>query len=167
MTSLAVPIRGLAEGHTRTFRLVSDEAMLEQDAGVLRGLIEHECQIGSSFFRFLEERLAAWRSNVARGRLAYDERDNEIFLFALRSWIHLEETESWRRLVALCLKQGPLPSLAEFTAHIEQARKTLQEWAPPVLSKARGLQDDTLTQDDADDLERIVRSGEATAKVPR
>ena len=110
-----------------------DQCKVKEDAAQLATLLEGLTNLLLPFHQDLAQQIAAWRREVVSGDVMYEERDDLSFRHALQTEIAMCEQEPWVALVAFSQNGGcPPKGLDELNEHIEEARKMLREWAPPV-----------------------------------
>jgi hypothetical protein len=165
-SAVAGPLQEYVEAYEKSRRKVVEEAKHKTADLTLRWFLEDFVELTNSFFRLAERRLAEWRKAVASGTLAYDDCDDQSFRFTFSLLLGQADEGVLSKLETLCRQHGPIAGLNELLVHHEKVRRIMRQWTTPVLSKARGLHEDSLTEEEADELDRIIQSGEAAVRVP-
>jgi hypothetical protein len=164
--AVAGPLQEYVEAYDRSRRKVVEEGKRNHEHLTLSWSLEDLVELANTLFRLAAHRLGEWQRAVASGKVAYNETDDRAFQSVFNRLLGQSEEGAWPELEALCREYGPVAGLNELLVHHDKARKTVKEWTPPVLSKARGLHEDSLTQEEADELDRIIRTGEAAVRMP-
>jgi hypothetical protein len=157
-------VQDYVEAYEKSWRRTDEDWKRDHEEVKLLWLLEDTIELGNSVFRRLEHRVAAWRRAVASGVVSFDDKDNQGFLGAFRTMLDPEEIA--RRCIAALQQRGfSARGADELLQHFERTRKVLQEWVPPVLSKARGQHVCDLSPDEAARLDQIIASGEALIRT--
>ena len=159
-------VQPYVEAYGKSWRKADEEWQRDHQKVQVLWLWEDALELGNSVFRLLQRRVEEWRKAVAQGAVAYDDRSNDAFQEAFRA---LLEPEGMARQSIMALAQafGAVKGADEFHAHCEKVRRTLNDSAPPVLSGARGLHIWDLDEEEVEQFEHILQSGEARPRANR
>jgi hypothetical protein len=129
--------------------------------------VEDTIAVGISVFQLLVQRQDSWRERVFRGTEEFSEEQNQFVLSLFRLWLRITD-EVLTALPPLEEQFGSVERVGELRECASQARKLLDEWEPPQLSRAVGLREMTLTPDAASQLrEMLARAGSVDTPPPR
>jgi hypothetical protein len=126
--------------------------------------LEEWVRCGNFLLQFLDQRVKEWRSAVASGQLVYSEKFNDLFLVALRLVIDSEEIIR-HRISEFQGKGYCIDGAEDLLAHVQKMRRMRDDWVPPILSRARGQHVWEMTQEEAEELDRLIESGEAKVDI--
>jgi hypothetical protein len=127
--------------------------------------LEELIRCGIFLSQYLEDLLAKWRDAVASGLIAYSDEFNSCFTLTFRSLI-IPENSIRTRIEEMKEKGFSIRGADELLTRFEKTRAILRDWVPPVLSTARGQHAWEMTREEAEELDRIIKSGEAKIRVP-
>ena len=119
--------------------------------------------VGNYLFSRFSDRIRQWRRDVADGSIEFGERENNAFKGYLTAWLKTA-VNATQRLAQLEEVYGQIEGGEELRGNIKVGNDLIADWIPPVLSKARGLHAQDLTEQEAQTVDSILKSGSAKLK---
>jgi hypothetical protein len=152
------PVQRQVEAYEESWRQAHQAAVACRDC-------EETITVGISVFRLLNEAALNWRERVIRGTEEFSAEHNQLVQTQFQLWLKVTDN-LLGALSPLENQFGVVERADELRACAERARRTLATWKPPQLTRAIGLREMKLSQQEADELDRILEEGTHLPQEP-
>ena len=127
----------------------------DHDGAMECWMLEDLALSGVSVFNLLQRSEKAWRDRVFRGALEFDEETDEKCTRLWNGWLNVT-----RNVLAKAAEMetifGPIGGMTDLRQAAAEIASALAQWQPPRLAVAVGLREMSLSQSEADALERQI-----------
>lgn len=123
-----------------------------------------ECiAVGIASADVLERAERLWRERVFRGNCPESPERNSFFRSLVDAWLNVSD-QVLQEAASLEKKYGAVEGAPELRTMAAKLREKLAHWQPPRLASAVGLRDITLSQEAAQEMDRILSEAKV---IPR
>jgi hypothetical protein len=126
-----------------------------------------KAETGLKSLAMIQESIKTWRERVFTGETEFAANIDDSLRGYLIRWIEITEEHVLPRIkeIEKVRDFNTVPRTAELRTANLTARRMLQEWYAPAVSKAAGLREDTLDEEETADVFASLRSNTARSTL--
>ena len=118
--------------------------------------VEEGIAIGVSLASVLDQMEAGWRGRVFRGTRPPSDDEADLFRALLELWLIVSDM-ALSRAVELEGRFETVKGIDDLRAVVARTRSRLDTWTPPTPAKAIGLREQTLSPEEATELDALLQ----------